>query len=123
MFRLLARLAQLKLVAGAHEQGLGPEQIGRVVEDFGRQKTITYKSVRRLLELDPRTRFDGIALEDERARCRARSSNNAAAEGTATLRAVLGEPTWRGLLGRPDVLDRIAEVISFREATELSGRG
>ncbi len=41
MFRLLARLAQLKLVAGVHEQVLAAEQIGQVVEDFGRQKTIT----------------------------------------------------------------------------------
>lgn len=121
MFRLLSRLANMKLIAGQREQRLEAEQISRVAVDFGRQKRLSYRSVRKLLELDPRARFDGVAPEDEGNDVVARSGN--AAEGTATLVEVLGETAWHALLSRPAVLDRAAEVISFREAPEAIRAG
>ncbi len=113
MFRLLSRLNTLKLVSGGQEQRLTPEQVTVVARNFGSQKKISLKSLRRVLDLDPHTRFDGVAVEDEGRDVVARSGN--AAEGTASLRDVLGEAGWRALLGAPAKLDRIAEVLTFRD--------
>ena len=114
MFRLLSRLNTLKLVSGGQEpRRLDAEQVVAAARDFGRQKKITFKSLRRVLDLDPRTRFDGVAPEDEGRDVVARSGN--AAEGTFALRDVLGDAGWRALLGAPAKLDRIAEVLTFRD--------
>ncbi len=114
MFRLLSKLNTLSLVSGGHEpQRLDPDQVAAVTRDFGHQKKITFKSLRRLLDLDPRTRFDGIAPEDEIRDVVARSGN--AAEGTAALRAAVGDGGWRALMARPEQRDRIAEIITFRD--------
>ncbi len=116
MFRLLSRLKTVSLVAGGREWGLTPEEMGLVTADFGRQKKISYRTVRRLLDLDQSTRFAGIAPEEEARDIVARTGN--AVEGTATLRDVVcgaaGESAWRSLLHRPALLDRIAEVLTFR---------
>lgn len=112
LFRIMSRLANLKLVSQGHEQRLSAEQIATVTADFGAQKKITYKSLRRMLDLDPRTRFDGVPIENEGHDFAARSG--AAAEGTAVLRAVLGT-AWNAMAHRPALLDRIAEIITFRD--------
>ncbi len=117
LFRLLARLNNLRLVAGRHEpQRLDTNQIGIVAKDFGAQKRMTFKSVRKALELHPATRFEGIALEDEGRDIVARAGN--AAEGSYALRKVTGESVWRLLTGAPATLDRIGEVLTFREASD-----
>jgi CRISPR-associated endonuclease Csn1 len=113
MFRLLSRLANLTLTAGGPEFRLSAEQIGRVAADFGTQKQISYRRVRKLLDLDPRTRFASVSPEDEARDVIARSGN--AAEGTATLRDAVGEGAWRTLLHAPETLDRIAEILTFRD--------
>src|SRR6185312_9401436 len=38
-----------------------------------------------------------------------------AAYGTKTLKDALGDAPWRSLLRMPEKLDRIAEILSFRE--------
>ena len=113
MFRLLSRLANLTLTAGAAEWRLSPEQIGQVAADFGTQKQISYRRIRKLLDLDPRTRFASVSPEDEIRDVVARSGN--AAEGTATLRDAVGDTAWRTLLHAPETLDRIAEILTFRD--------
>jgi CRISPR-associated endonuclease Csn1 len=116
LFRLLARLAHLRLTTRGGEVPLSPEQIAAVAADFGRQKRITYRAVRTLLDLAPEVRFADVAKEDETRDIVARTG--AAAEGTATLRKVLGEGPWNALLHRPALLDRVAEVVTFRESPE-----
>jgi CRISPR-associated endonuclease Csn1 len=113
MFRLLSRLRTLPLSTGGKDWNLSAEQIGMVAADFGRTKGITYRSLRKTLDLDPRTRFVGITDKDETTDCVARSG--AAAPGTYALRQIVGEAGWRGLMSRPDQRDRIAEVVTFRE--------
>lgn len=113
MFRLLSRLRTLPLSTGGTEWNLSAEQIGLVAADFGQTKGITYKSLRKTLDLDPRTRFVGITDKDESKDCVARSG--VAAPGTYALRQIVGEAGWRGLMSRPEQRDRIAEVITFRE--------
>lgn len=113
MFRLLSRLAAISLSAGGQELRLTPEQIAQVAEDFGRTKGITYKSVRKTLDLDSRTRFVGVSEKDEKNDIVARHGN--AAEGTYTLREIVGPSGWRVLMHNPVMRDRIAEVLTFRE--------
>ena len=115
LFRLLSRLNALRLTSGGQELPLAPDQVATIAADFGHQnqKKISYRTIRRLLDLDPRTRFAGVTAEDEGNDVVARSGN--AAEGTHTLRAILGEGLWRGMLAKPETLDRIAEVITFRD--------
>ncbi|HUB12612.1 MAG TPA: type II CRISPR RNA-guided endonuclease Cas9 [Acetobacteraceae bacterium] len=113
MFRLLSRAANLRLVSGGQEWKLSADQIERIASDFGRQKNITFRGVRKLLDLDPRTRFAGVSEKDETRDIVARSGG--AAEGTKALRDAVGDAGWRALMHHPLQRDRIAEVLTFRE--------
>jgi CRISPR-associated endonuclease Csn1 len=113
MFRLLSRLATMSLSAEGKDRRLTADEIVRIANDFGKAKGITYKAVRRILDLDNRTRFAGISEKDEKNDFVARHGN--AAEGTYTLREVVGEAGWRLLMHSPVLRDRIAEVLTFRE--------
>lgn len=113
MFRLLTKLTTLRLLAGGQEERLTDQQVARVAESFGETKGITFKALRKLLELDNRTRFVGVAEKDEGRDIVARSGSTA--EGTWTLRHVVGPSEWRILMHNPVLRDRIAEVLTFRE--------
>lgn len=123
LFRLLARLAQMRLTTRAGEARLSPEQMASVAADFGRQRRITYKALRSLLDLAPEVRFADVAREDEGRDIAVRTTTGGAAEGTATLRRVLGDGPWKALLNQPAVLDRVAEVVTFRESPERIREG
>lgn len=116
-FRLLSRLAALRIFAGGAERSLSPSEIAQVDGAFGLQKSVSYKTLRELLGLDDDARFAGVAAEEERRDFVARTG--AAAEGTVTLRRVIrngaGESAWLGLLNAPEKLDAVASVLSFRE--------
>ena len=91
------------------------EEIALAVRGFGEsKKTITFKSLRETLDLDPNARFAGIAREKENTLDVA-ARTGGAAYGTKTLKDVLGDAPWRSLLRTPEKLDRIAEVLSFRD--------
>ncbi len=113
LFRFLSQLANLRLTTGRTEQGLTPDQITLAAHGFGEQKSVTFKTLRKLLGLDPNARFVGASTDKENLDVAARSG--AAAAGTYALRAVLGEAPWRALTKAPEKLDRIAEVLTFRE--------
>jgi CRISPR-associated endonuclease Csn1 len=113
LFRLLSRLATISLTAAGKDRRLTPDEIRRIADDFGKSKGITYKSVRKTLDLDNRTRFLGISEKDEKNDIVARHGN--AAEGTYTLRETVGPAGWRLLMHSPVLCDRIAEVLTFRE--------
>lgn len=119
-FRLLNRLMALRLTDGKTEWPLNPEQIAAVERDFGVQKAISYKTLRKTLKhlgLDETTSFAGVSAEDEKRDFVARTGN--AAEGIFGLREVVvdacGAVAWQGLLNRPEVLDAAAFVITFRD--------
>jgi CRISPR-associated endonuclease Csn1 len=113
MFRLLSRLANISLSAGGQDIRLDADQIARIADDFGKTKGVSYKAVRKTLELDNRTRFLGVSDKDEKNDIVAR--HGSAAEGTYTLREIVGPSGWRLLMHNPVLRDRIAEVLSFRE--------
>lgn len=113
MFRLLSRLAAISLSAAGQDVRLRPDQIALIADDFGKTKGISYKSVRKTLDLDNRTRFAGVSEKDEKNDIVARSGN--AAEGTYTLREVVGPSGWRVMMHNPVMRDRVPEVLTFRE--------
>ena len=112
-FRLLSRLAALRLTERGNDRELTAEEIAKAAGDFGAQKKLTWRWLRKTLDIDPRVRFAGTADKDEVHDFVARTGN--AAEGTYTLRHHLGEPAWRALMETPERRDRIAEVLTFRE--------
>jgi CRISPR-associated endonuclease Csn1 len=116
LFRFLSRLANLKLAVGrSPERRLTQEEIALAVKGFGEiKKTITFKSLREALDLDPNARFSGIAKEKE-STLDVAARTGGAAHGTKTLKDALGDAPWRSLSRTPEKLDRIAEVLSFRE--------
>lgn len=114
LFRFLQRLAHLRISVGRVERALTPEEIALAAKGFGEErKTITFKFLRERLDLDPNARFAGVAKEKEKDLDV--GSRTGAAYGTKTLYDVLGEAPWRSLAATPEKLDRIAEILSFRE--------
>ena len=124
-FRLLSRLAAIRLVVGDEEVPLGAPAIAQIEAGFGQRKKISFASIRKLLGVGSGIRFAGIAPADEGQDCVARNGN--AAEGTASLRDIVidgaGELAWLALLHRPVILDAIAGVLTFREDLESIRKG
>lgn len=108
LFRFLSRLTAIRI----RERPLTADEIAKASADFGAQKGMTYKRLRKLLGLDDAERFDGVAPDDEGRDIVARTGSMA--PGTYALRNVLGD-AWQSLLATPEKLDRIAFVLSFRE--------
>jgi CRISPR-associated endonuclease Csn1 len=113
LFRFLSKLATLTISVGRVERRLSPEEITIAAGEFGKNKSFSYTALRKALDLDPNARFSGIARDKEKLDVAARSG--AAAEGTHTLRKVLGDAPWQSLSKTAETLDRIAEILSFRE--------
>ena len=112
-FRLLSKLANIRLTERGDDWPLTTEQIAKAAEEFGVQKKLTWRWLRKTLEIHPRVRFAGVTEKDEANDFVARAGN--AAEGTYTLRQVLGPEGWRRLMQTPERRDRVAEVLSFRD--------
>lgn len=114
LFRLLSRLAIIEITAGHETRRLTAEEISAACADFGATAKISFTQLRRRLGLGAATRFVGIAAEAESRDVVSRSGQ--AAAGSAALRAVLGAGPWTALSRQqPALLDRIAEILSFRE--------
>lgn len=123
LFRFLQRLANLKISVGRIETRLTADQIALAAKGFGEtKKTITFASLRETLDLDPNARFAGIP-KDKESKLDVAARTSGAAYGTKTLRDVLGEAPWQSLMKTPEKLDRIAEVLSFREDFESIREG
>jgi CRISPR-associated endonuclease Csn1 len=120
-FRLLSRLTTLRLTARGQEWPLTPEQIALAAADFGHQKKLTWRWLRKTLDIDPAVRFAGVTPKDEVNDFVARSGS--AAEGTYALREAVGDAGWRMLMHNPVQRDRIAEVLTFREEPASIRRG
>jgi CRISPR-associated endonuclease Csn1 len=115
LFRYLSRLAHLRISVGRSERPLTPDEIALAAMGFGElKKTITFASLREALDLDPNARFAGLPKEKE-SKLDVAARTGGAAYGTKTLRDTLGEGPWQSLVKTPEKLDRIAEVLSFRE--------
>lgn len=115
LFRFLQRLAHLRISIGSVERPLTQEEIATATSGFGEAtKTISFSSLRKALDLDPNARFSGVP-KDQEGKLDVAARTGGAAFGTKTLRDVLGEAPWQSLVRTPEKLDRIAEILSFRE--------
>ncbi|HVY04766.1 MAG TPA: hypothetical protein VHB46_02200, partial [Burkholderiales bacterium] len=123
LFRYLSRLAYLRIAVGRTEQRLTPDEIARAAQGFGEtKKTITFASLRETLDLEPNARFAGIP-KDRESKLDVAARTGGAAYGTKTLRDALGEAPWQSLAKTPEKLDRIAEVLTFREDLDSIRKG
>ena len=61
-FRLLCRLNALRLGNARQERALAPEEFGKILGAFGKQKTLSYRTLRKLLDLDPSCGSRGYPL-------------------------------------------------------------
>lgn len=121
LFRFLSRLAALRIQSAAGERPFSVDELTRAADDFGGQRGMTFKRLRKIIDLDDGDRFTGTPKEEEGKRDVATRAGDMAA-GTYALRKVLGD-TWRTLIPTPDKLDRIAFVLSFREDVESIRKG
>jgi CRISPR-associated endonuclease Csn1 len=112
LFRYLAKLATLAILTGRTERRLSSGEISTAARLFSRQgAAVTYRTLRRLFDLDRDTHFAGIARDKEDLDVVVCSGH--AAAGTCTLRNAVGKAAWRSLRKSPEKLDRAAEILSF----------
>ncbi len=123
LFRFLQRLAHLRIAVGRVERSLTMEEIAPATKGFGETtKTISFVSLRKTLDLDPNARFAGIP-KDKESKLDVAARTGGAAYGTRTLKEALGDAPWQSLARAPEKLDRIAEVLSFREDMDSIRKG
>ncbi len=123
LFRFLQRLAHLRISVGRVERPLTREEIALASKGFGEaKKSITFGSLRETLDLDPNTRFGGVPKEKE-SKLDVAARTGGSAYGTKTLKDALGDAPWQSLVNTPEKLDRIAEVLSFREDIDSIRKG
>jgi CRISPR-associated endonuclease Csn1 len=97
LFRLASRLCALRVRSFGGERALTAEEISRAMVDFGAPRVrLTYRHLRKLLDLEDGARFD-VPLEEEGKREIASRSGDQAA-GTKAFRSVLGD-AWKTLAG------------------------
>lgn len=112
MFRLLTRLTNLRI----NGRALLPEEITAASCDFGHQQGLTFKRLRGILGLSAEQRFDGVPVEEEGKRD-AIARSGKPFPGSAALYKALGEAAWQSLRKTPEVLDRVAAILAFRDDT------
>lgn len=114
LFRLASRLSALRVRSFGGERPLTADEIARAMADFGAPGVkLTYKRLRKLLDLEDGARFD-VPLEEEGKREPASRSGDQAA-GTKAFRNVLGN-AWKTLADHPEKVDRAAAILTFRES-------
>lgn len=111
-FRMLQKLTSLRLVTPDGPRALLPAEIAKAHSGWGLTDTLTYEDVRKRCSLPAEVSFAGLRREFE-VRDLAVRKNGTGLQGTHALRKALGEGLWAAI-PRPS-LDRIADVVSFRE--------
>jgi CRISPR-associated endonuclease Csn1 len=120
VFRFLARLAALRIGDAFNERSLTKDEIAAAMAGFGEKRGMTFSRLRKVIGLGEADRFKEVSSDDESVRDVVnRSSGNGCMQGSAALRTAIGEHGWKSFLSKPEVLDRIAVVLSFR-STEKS---
>ncbi len=114
LFRFLSRLNALRVGTGRNYRALTEEEIRAATADFAATKSMTFGRLRQVTAITE-DHFQGVAPDDEKKRDVVARSNSAA-EGTVTLKNCIGGSVWAGLLQRPEVIDRIADILTFFES-------
>jgi len=113
-FRFLQKLNHITLyMRGCEDWTLTKEQIAKLGNEFGKQGSYTYKTLRKDLDIDKNARFKGISPDDEGNDIATRKARSA--DGTRALRAALGEKFESVDIAQ---LDDAMFAIAFHETNE-----
>jgi CRISPR-associated endonuclease Csn1 len=124
VFRFLSRLNALRIGDARQERALTEAELAAPMEGFGSQRGMTFARLRKLIGLPDSEAFRDVPRDEEGGRDVVnRSAGNGCMQGSATLRAALGEHNWKTLLQRPEKLDEIAFIITFRATPESIEKG
>lgn len=121
LFRFLSRLTTLLLIEGPQQsRRLSAEEISKAVADFGITAKFSFAALRNKIGLPQHVRFDGVKSQDEEKQdVVSRTPSGETATGTAKLRKLIsgrhGEMSWQSLWRRPELLDQIVQVVTFRD--------
>jgi len=116
LFRYLSRLNTLEIVHGRSSRRLMSAELAEAIAHFGSTKKISFKALRTLFKLADDEQFSTVRIEEEGNDVTSRHGE--AAAGTATLHKILEGAAWNSLVKTSEKLDRIAEIVSFREDFE-----
>ena len=118
-FRLLQTLInRCRISTPDGDVPLTPRQLKRAISGFGASKSLSYTSLRRLIDL-PDARFASIPDNDPtKLRKDVTGNSNGACPGSYTLYQLLGKTTWNQLVKTPETLDQIAAIITFNESPD-----
>ncbi len=124
VFRFLSRLNALRIGDARQERALTEAELAAAMEGFGSQRGMTFARLRKLIGLPDSEAFRDVPRDEEGGRDVVnRSAGNGCMQGSATLRAAIGEHNWKTLLQRPEKLDEIAFIITFRATPESIEKG
>lgn len=114
LFRFLSRLTTLRVGSGRDYRALTEDEIRAAAADFATTKGMTFARLRKVAAI-AEDRFQGVAPNDEKTRDVVTRLKDGAV-GTVALKECLGDSVWSRLLQRPEVLDRIADILTFFES-------
>lgn len=114
-FRYLSKLVHTRIHDGSRSgRSLRAEELGKAVNGFGKgSKSISWKRLINLIGLPKDTRFVGI--DDKGMGKDVARNSKGCAFGSNTIYSVVGESAWNSLAKTPEILDAIAQIITFRE--------
>jgi len=124
VFRFLSRLNALRIGDVRQERPLTEAELAAAMEGFGSQRGMTFTRLRKVIGLADGEAFRDVPRDEEGGRDVVnRSSSNGCMQGSSILREALGEHAWKTLLARPEKLDEIAFIITFRATPESIEKG
>ena len=114
----------LRIGDARQEKALTEAELAAAMQGFGSQRGMTFARLRKLIGLPDSEAFRDVPRDEEGGRDVVnRSAGNGCMQGSATLRAAIGEHNWKTLLQRPEKLDEIAFIITFRATPESIEKG
>lgn len=124
VFRFLSRLNALRIGDARQERPLTEGELTAAMEGFGSQRGMTFTRLRKVIGLADGEAFRDVPRDEEGSRDVVnRSAGNGCMQGSSILREALGEHAWKTLLTRPEKLDEIAFIITFRATPESIEKG
>lgn len=118
-FRLIQTLLnRCRISTDEGERELSTPELQKALDNFGKQKKMTYRTLRRLINLPEEYGFVSAPKRDEDEKKDITGTSTGASPGSNTLRKVLSDTDWNELTKTPEILDRIAEVVTFNESLD-----
>lgn len=121
-FRALQKLAWLEVIIPVpgdrpRHRHLTCAEIKKAVGNFGKQKSLDFKALKKLLELPAEAHFEQ-APDEKKEEKDITGNTRGMCPGSYLLRKKLEEEDWNLLITMPEKLDRIAEILTFNESLD-----